>query len=159
TIPSRLVYWLGTTMIQPRKAPVRPRGCSADSGEPQPLENELLARLERGQRGVIALVGPPGSGKTTALQHLAAGLPHDSRVLLLDKAAVLGQVSQAIAEGLSPDSVADYLANYATLASPAATPDLLVYTTPMKGVARESHLAIYHLAPWTKDDLIEYLLA
>src|SRR5262245_24953308 len=74
-----------TTMIQPRRAPVRPRVRSPQSGEPLLLHQEVLSFVAAGTEGAIALLGPGGSGKTTALRHLAAVLDEGSGVALLDE--------------------------------------------------------------------------
>jgi uncharacterized protein YjbI with pentapeptide repeats len=120
-------------MIAPQRAPVRPRvfvdGCS----DTLLLEDEIADLLAAGKRGLVALIGDLGSGKTTALQHLAAVFPSDNRLLLLDE---LG---------------------FATAAIDTLPIRLTIYTA---AVARqERHVAAYRLARWTKDDLIEYLLA
>src|SRR5437870_3330244 len=69
-------------MIEPQRAAVRPRASA--NGEALLLEEEVRCLLDAGTRGVVALRGPTGSGKTTALQHLAAVLPPDAPVALLD---------------------------------------------------------------------------
>ena len=54
-------------MIQPERAPVRPRILAPESGAALPLEEEIIRLLEEPTAGLIQLVGPPGSGNTTAL--------------------------------------------------------------------------------------------
>jgi energy-coupling factor transporter ATP-binding protein EcfA2 len=71
-------------MIEPQPAAVRPRVLSAAGGEALLLEDEVRRLLDAGTRGVVALLGPAGSGKTAALQHLAAALPPDAPVTFLD---------------------------------------------------------------------------
>src|SRR5262245_18938917 len=63
-----------TTMIEPGRAPVRPRVRSLQSGETLLLEEEVHSFVATKAKGLIALRGPGGCGKTTALQHLAAVL-------------------------------------------------------------------------------------
>src|SRR5262245_30144352 len=119
-------------MIQPQLAPIRPRVVST-LGDELPLEHEIQRYLDRGACGTIALVGPPGSGKTTALRHLAATFAADGRVGLLD------------AGETAPFDQTD-------------TKQLVVYV-PAAAPPRRSHVDAYLMAPWTRDDLIEYLLA
>jgi uncharacterized protein YjbI with pentapeptide repeats len=121
-------------MIQPRHAPVRPRVRSPQSGETLLLQDEVHPFLAAGAKGVIAVLGPGGSGKSTALRHLAAVLNAGSDVAFLDE----------------PTHVEVFGAR--------ADHHLIVYAATR---AREGfrHLALYSLAPWDNDDLIEYLLA
>jgi uncharacterized protein YjbI with pentapeptide repeats len=102
------------------------------SGPALPLEDEIQALVAAGARGVVYVVGPVGSGKTTALQHLAAVLPSDARVSLL-----------AETDALAWDPTAADRLVVRAAASPGAEP----------GVVN------YRLAPWGHDDFIEYLLA
>lgn len=123
-------------MVSPQKAAVRPRVISLPSGEALLLEEEVRSFLEAGACGAIRLDGPPGSGKTTALQHLAAVLPSEGQVCLLD-----GPTAQQVLDGLARR--------------------LVVYTPGPVGQELPGPflLASYELAPWGEDDLIEYLLA
>jgi uncharacterized protein YjbI with pentapeptide repeats/energy-coupling factor transporter ATP-binding protein EcfA2 len=119
------------TMIQPQRAPVTPRVLSPDTGDVIPLEEAILALVVESQ-GVIEIVGGPGSGKTTALGHLAAVLPPDPPVLLLDDADPVRAARE------SAQRTVVYTA-----------------TTPHLSIAAKS----LYLASWTEDELIEYLLA
>jgi uncharacterized protein YjbI with pentapeptide repeats len=119
-------------MIQPKRAPVRPRVICPASGEALPLEDEIRRLLDAGARGVVAILGEPSAGKTTALQHLAAVLPPKASVLLLDECDL----------GEQPDTHADCLCIRAAQWAQA-----------------ESVQASYWLAPWGDDDAIEYLLS
>jgi uncharacterized protein YjbI with pentapeptide repeats len=96
------------------------------------LEDEILSLLEAGVQGAIRIAGSPGSGKTTALQHLAATLPDQSMIHFLD---------------LPPNELAPFDAQVR----------LLICVTAGKGAS--SALPTYHLEPWGRDELIEYLLA
>ena len=57
------------------KARVRPRIISPVTGEAIPLDDKIGQLIEEGRYKLVGLVGGPGSGKTTALRHLAAILP------------------------------------------------------------------------------------
>jgi energy-coupling factor transporter ATP-binding protein EcfA2 len=120
-------------MVEPRRAQVRPRVFSSTSGDILLLEEEVQRLLDADKWGAIQLSGPAGSGKTTALAHLAAVFPHDSRLALLDNPSLVH------------------------LTAAACIGQLVVYTNPTTPTI--GHLAQYRLAPWTSDDLIEYLLA
>jgi uncharacterized protein YjbI with pentapeptide repeats/energy-coupling factor transporter ATP-binding protein EcfA2 len=115
-------------MIEPARAPVRPRVFSSDGT--LLLEEEVGRFLAENASDAIAVVGDIGSGKTTALRHLAAVIPSATKVTFLDQPSV-----REITESTR----------------------LLVYSTT--AVHHNSHLAIYALVGWGKDDLIEYLLA
>ncbi|HTU17987.1 MAG TPA: pentapeptide repeat-containing protein [Gemmataceae bacterium] len=117
-------------MIEAKRALVRPRVRPIGNTSPR-----LLNFVEAGAYGNIALQGPAGSGKTTALAHLAATLGPDvleERVSLLDEPARCQLVNK-----------------------PAR---LVIYTT-RRCFPDVSHLGMYDLSPWSRDDVIEYLLA
>jgi uncharacterized protein YjbI with pentapeptide repeats len=117
----------------PERARVRPRVFSPESGEALPLEDELWPLIKTHACGAVRLTGPPGSGATTALRHLASLLPPFAQVTLLDNAPQHHEIAAA------------------------ATRGLVVYASHRADYPR--HLATYHLAPWGDDELIEYLLA
>jgi uncharacterized protein YjbI with pentapeptide repeats len=119
-------------MMPAKLAPVKPRVLSPVTGEALPLADEIHPFLEAGARGSIQLLGPPGSGKTTALQHLAAVLPPEAGVVLLDDPTG-GEVLEYGAERLVVFAAA----------SPQPGP----------------HLATLQMAPWGDDERIEYLMA
>lgn len=114
----------------PQRAPVRPR-VVAQSGEALLLEEEILALVEQGARGLVQIIGPTGSGKTVALQHLAAVLPAGAGVELVD-------------DLLSADG-------------PRPMHHLGIYATAVQ--VKQPSVAVYRLAPWGGDEWIEYLLA
>jgi uncharacterized protein YjbI with pentapeptide repeats len=120
-------------MFEPQRAPVRPRVYPARVGETLLLEEELRQRIESGEAGDVLVLGPPGSGKTTALRHLAAVFTSDDRVRFLDEPA-------------RTDPQIGLPGHLVVYAATAEHP-------------RAAHLARYRLASWTDDDLIEFLLA
>lgn len=73
-------------MIGSQRARVRPRVVAIDSGEQFLLEDEVRRLVETGQRGVVQLYGGPGSGKSTALAHLAAVLEDCQDIAFVDDA-------------------------------------------------------------------------
>jgi uncharacterized protein YjbI with pentapeptide repeats len=124
-------------MVTSSRAPVRPRVLGPVTGEAVLLEDEVARWLSAGAVGLIELSGPPGSGKTTALAHLAASLPPGSSVSLLDLPA-------GCAPGPPP---------------PGRLTVVTACTDPFVQALGLPRLASYPLAGWGKDDFIEYLLA
>jgi uncharacterized protein YjbI with pentapeptide repeats/energy-coupling factor transporter ATP-binding protein EcfA2 len=116
-------------MVQPQRAPVKPRVLSP-GGEALPLEDEVRSFLDVHRTGIIHLTGPAGSGKTTALRHLAAVLPPNA-AMFLDEGP--------------PGKVSDSAGPLVIYASRNAWPGKC--------------LASYVMAPWAEDECIEYLLA
>jgi uncharacterized protein YjbI with pentapeptide repeats len=96
-----------------------------------PLEDEILTLAKGGRKGAIRIAGPAGSGKSTALRHLAAVLPPIHRLSFLD-GADRQQLDFASARGV------------------------LVYAGEQS--ASSKHLATLNLALWGDDEWIEYLL-
>lgn len=119
-------------MILPQRAPVVPRVIVPETGTVLPLEDEVRRIMQTADVGAIGIVGGPGSGKTRALQHLAAVLPEAQRAELLDEP--------------EPAALSD-VAKWRLVVFTSAT-DWSVDT-----------LATYRLAPWGRDELIDYLLA
>ncbi len=64
-----------TRELPTTRAAVRPRVLSPDTHEAVLLEDEIGSLIQKGERGVVQIIGGPGSGKSTALKHLAAVLP------------------------------------------------------------------------------------
>src|SRR5262249_61324435 len=62
-------------MIEPQRAPVRPRAISPITGQALLLDDLAADPAHLARRRPIQIVGGPGSGKTTALRHLRAVLP------------------------------------------------------------------------------------
>lgn len=115
--------------MTPRRAPVRPRVTSTHASEGVLLEDALESLLASSKRGSVLLDGPPGSGKTTALEHLAAVFPGDDRLALID------------------DASADDL---------VAWSGRRVVVFSAKHPPSEGVIVRWSLCPWTDDDLIEY---
>jgi uncharacterized protein YjbI with pentapeptide repeats/energy-coupling factor transporter ATP-binding protein EcfA2 len=101
---------------------------SEDSGA-LPLEDEIQELVTAGHTGVVYLLGSPGSGKSTALQHLAAVMPADTRLVLLDEFEPWEGTESAL-----------------VVRAVSTWPD-------------DSSATGFALASWGDDELIEYLLA
>jgi uncharacterized protein YjbI with pentapeptide repeats len=120
-------------VIVPQRAAVRPRVRSAGSGEPLLLEDAVCELIERGRRGIIAVLGAAGAGKTTALHYLAYKLPLDVHIRFFDE--------PSLAEVID------------------APPNHYVIYAAEKVLPTIAHRAVFHLTGWDRDDLVEYLLA
>jgi uncharacterized protein YjbI with pentapeptide repeats/energy-coupling factor transporter ATP-binding protein EcfA2 len=119
-------------MRQAARAPVKPRILSTATGAALPLEDEVQSLLDRPGRALVQLAGAPGSGKTTALAHLADVFSHESRLRCVDEGGELGRIHWS-------------------------AEDVIIFV----GRAPESRPVTHRLlmAPWGRDELIEYLLA
>src|SRR5688500_13943512 len=115
----------------PQRAPVEPHVIAPETGDSLPLVDEVRAWIDEGRERLFELVGDWGSGKTTALAHLAAVLPPEADVLLLDDP--------------SPEQLRD---------EPEKRPVVYAAPRPSRQVATS-----YLLAPWGEDEWIEYLLS
>jgi uncharacterized protein YjbI with pentapeptide repeats len=124
-------------MIEPAPALVRPRVVGRD-GQLRLLEDVIESLLSRGDKGIIILVGPPGSGKKTALRHVAARL--GLKVGTVDRCRFVD-----MSESPSMDLESLYPSSGLTIAAACDS-------------AMESGRT-FGLARWGRDDLIEYLLA
>jgi uncharacterized protein YjbI with pentapeptide repeats len=119
-------------VVTPRRAPVRPRVLVPQIGESLPVDELIQDLLASPARGWVRLTGPPGSGKSTVLEHLAHVF-EGRDIVLIDEPR--------------PDDL-------------AGLPPLscVVFTNPLpQDGCRATHN--YHLAPWREDEWIEYLLA
>ena len=124
-------------MIDPAPALVRPRVFGRD-GEVRPLEDVIDKLMSQGGKGIVLLVGPRGSGKTTALRHVAARL------------------------GLK-NGAGDRCRFFDTSEFPATDLESIDESSGLT-IAAACNSAIefaqtFRLARWGRDDLIEYLLA
>lgn len=118
--------------IRPLTALVRPRVESANSGETLLLGDAIEPFVQRGRPGALCLWGLEGSGKSTALAHLAAALPGGALTVLLDDPEP-GHVTE----------LHDRM--------------LVLYAAPTQ--LDFPHLATFRLAPWGRDEALEYLMA
>lgn len=119
------------TEVVPSYAIVRPRAVASDRGDPRLLEDLIAEVADELTVGVLWIVGGPGSGKSTAIAHLASLYRCDPRFEFFD---------DPTEEDLNRNSNTSLLV--------AAT------TTP----AGRSGIVL-RLLPWGTDDLVEYLLA
>ena len=115
------------------RARVRPRVLSPITGESLPLTEIVGPLFEGRESGAIRLVGGPGSGKSTAVNHLAGLVPPHLRVSFLDEPHP-SAINQAVSRGWVV-----YTSKYASSPSAGATN--------------------LQLARWGEDEWIEYLLA
>jgi uncharacterized protein YjbI with pentapeptide repeats len=120
-------------MLRPVRAPVRPRFVSPATGASLPLEDEVEVLLKEGAPRCLRILGGPGSGKTTALAHLADEYHELARITFLDAG-----------ERLPPP------------ASPKASA-LIIFVGDE--IVPDAPVQTVKLAPWSRDELIEYLLA
>lgn len=141
------------------RAAVRPRVISPMTGDTIRLEEEIGPMLQAGRGGLFVILGGPGSGKTTALRHLAAILPPWAR----GRVRLLEELDLTAIASAGPDPVV--VLAMETL--PAATPGhekVVVkcsdHEPKILGDWFSSRKpSLCRLAPWTDDDAIEYLLA
>ena len=120
-------------MIAPKRAPVRPRVLSSDSGTAVLLEDAVQGIVAAGGRGSIQIVGSPGAGKTTALEHLAHVFADWPNLRFLD-----WTTTKPI-----PEPAGDGWVVFA-IAGPSEN---------------DRPIVRLQLAPWGRDEWIEYLLA
>lgn len=122
-------------MIVPERAPVRPRVTSISRSDSFLLEDEILRLLEAGAYGAIQLTGAAGSGKTTALQHLAAAAATHSRLVLIDNS------------------------DYRTVLQTFEKSPYSLVVSATSAPIDVGWIDTFWMAPWCRDELIEYLLA
>jgi uncharacterized protein YjbI with pentapeptide repeats len=112
------------------RAFVRPRAVSPLSGEPLLLADLVGDLLDSHQRRPIQIVGGAGSGKTTALRHLAELFAHRG-ILCLDQPNTKEEVILAAEQGQ-------------------------VLFTTVAVLPETNDWSTLRLAPWEEDDVIEY---
>ena len=118
--------------LEPKRAPVPPRVRIEPGTASLPIDRQVRSLLDKKVRGAVRLSGPAGSGKTTALAHLAAMMQGDWPVAIYDL----------------PDELSFNSARQA---------QLVIYTS---SAPKEFCLAAtLQMSPWTEEDLAEYLLA
>lgn len=110
---------------------VVPRAISPLTGESVPLLDVVEEFCDTHTRGALVILGPGGAGKTTALAYLAAASSQLDDVDWLDQPPLQAALAASL-----------YRRVVLTMASPLDFDGLTV-----------------HLAPWTRDELIEFLLA
>ena len=122
--------------IQPEPAVVRPRATRASDAirDALPLDEYVAQLLDSATEGLVVVTGPAGSGKSTALRHLASQFKRHERLQLID-----------IDDALAPRTEAGTLV---VLAMPSA---------PESPVSPPH--TVYELSRWGTDEWIEYLLA
>ena len=122
-------------MIAPRRALVRPRVSSPEPATALPLEEEIAAQLDAQAWGVIELCGGAGSGRSTALAHLAHVFADDPSLVLCDEPGLTESETLTV----------------------VAYDHLVVYA---RGVVPIEHGTYrqWHLARWDEDEWIEFLL-
>src|SRR5690348_9842541 len=118
--------------IEAKRAPVPPRVCLHPGQAALPIDQQVRKLLEKRVVGAVCLSGESGSGKSTALRHLAAALSDEAQVDLVDRPLAGDRPSKSSGK-------------------------LIVYTSPT--VADPGNCVLLKMSPWGMDDLIEYLLA
>ena len=125
-------------VVAAKPACVRPRVISPLTGESLLVTDVIGQLIQDGQCKLVGLIGGPGSGKSTTLRHLATVLPPWAlaRVKLVD----------------DPDGYADVVAF-------SSNEDCQIVVSAGIRIPPAPNQIIYRLAPWSQDDLIEYLLS
>ncbi|HSZ59366.1 MAG TPA: pentapeptide repeat-containing protein [Tepidisphaeraceae bacterium] len=121
----------GVGSIRAKRAPVPPRVRIMPGTASLPIERQVRSLLASKVRGAVRLIGPPGSGKSTALEHLAATIEPDWPLAIFDHPAG---------------------ANFIQCQS-----QLVIYTSTAP--AESPPAGTLEMSPWADEDLAEYLLA
>jgi uncharacterized protein YjbI with pentapeptide repeats len=121
---------------------VVPRVRVEECGAALPLHQRIESLLNAGFNGPVNLYGPPGSGKTTALEHISAVLPKEAPVRLCD----LGIGAKLLANARPHEVFRRY----------RSSAQLIVVTSdePIRGLG-----CGLEMVSWSEDEAIEYLLA
>lgn len=122
--------------MSPVQASVRPRVVAPETGHILPLEDVIETCLQGDERGVVWIVGEPGSGRSTALAHLKAVISEQPSLQFVDDS---NKTSQDDPSRIDPSQ-------------------LTFYAGPLP-VEAVRPLVQLELAPWGRDELMEYLLA
>jgi uncharacterized protein YjbI with pentapeptide repeats len=138
-------------------ARVRPRIISRETGEAIRLEDEIGPLIQAGRPGLVVILGGPGSGKTTALRHLAAILP--SAAILPPWASNRVRLTEEVDLVSAAAEVTDRLMIVAVDSSRATATDQDQALARSLLSPSGGHLAVFRLGSWSNDDLIEYLLS
>lgn len=113
--------------FRPSRAPVVPRVRRPGEQAAVPIDQRVRAILAETPCCRINLVGPPGSGKSTAVVHLRATIGMGEELRVIDEQRQSGMREPFLLTSRVPESSGRY--------------------------------ATIEMAPWTDDDLAEYLLA
>jgi uncharacterized protein YjbI with pentapeptide repeats len=116
--------------VIPNFAVVRPRVVAAGTDEPRPLDEVVAELADELASGLVRITGSFGSGKSSALAHLAAVFGGDNHLDFLDEP--------------SQDEL------------DRCPENALIVATMPRDASRGLEL---RLEPWGQDELIEYLLA
>src|SRR3954447_26552944 len=115
-------------VVSPAFAIVRPRVRLKRTGDVHLIEDIVAEMAETIPNGIIRITGGPGSGKSTALGHLAALFAHDEHICFLD-GPELSELEERRSESLVVAATSQHVSSCIELV----------------------------LQPWGMDELIEYL--
>ncbi|MCE9544881.1 MAG: hypothetical protein K8T25_05100 [Planctomycetia bacterium] len=124
-------------MFAPQPALVRPRISVPDVAGSQLLHDEVQLRIDAQRPGLIELDGPPGCGKRAALADLAFRFADHPFLVFADR------------------PTATELESLWTISSLR----LVIYVSNGIRPQRNDDFERWRIAPWTRDECIEYLLA
>ena len=132
---------------------------SPETGEAIRLDDEIGPMIEEGRRGIVVILGGPGSGKTTALRHIHAILPPWAR----RRVQLLEVLDLADIAAAGPDALVILALDSLRVAKPGYENVFLGYANhefaALDYLLSPRRPSVYRLARWDQDDAIEYLLA